>query len=72
MVVTVRPRVNFIIVGVRTSQQEEWTQRFEQQEPNYWDYNIGKGSYRFRFHSIDSLKQATVFKEFVNQVLGNN
>ncbi len=72
MVVTVRPRVNFIIVGVRTSQREEWTQRFEQQEPNYWDYNIGKGSYRFRFHSIDSLKQATVFKEFVNQVLGNN
>ena len=72
MVVTVRPRVNFIIVGVRTTEQEEWTERFEQQEPNYWDYNLTRGSYRFRFHSFDALKQATVFQEFVKQILGSN
>ena len=28
MVVTVRPRVNFIIVGVKTTEQKEWSQRF--------------------------------------------
>ncbi len=69
MVVTVRPRVNFIIVGVRAPEQEGWTYRFEQEEPNYWDYNIRRGNYRFRFHSIESLEQATVFQEFVKQVL---
>jgi len=69
MVVTVRPRVNFIIVGVRTAQQEDWTQRLEEDEPNYWDYNITRGNYRFRFHTIESIKKATVFQEFVKQIL---
>ena len=48
---------------------EAWLQDQIAEDPNFWDYQHRKGRDRFRFHSVESLQQAAVFQEFLQDML---
>lgn len=65
---TIRPRKSFINIELTTPALTEWTERFNE-EPYFRDYQHRKGRYRFKFESTETIRQASVFQEFLKAIL---